>query len=168
MLENIKEVGNEIVKNEWVEWEHVGVPNSSKTERDIARNLLCLLGHCKVCTGLDGCYFVDRNMPPQPLHDNCDCKKISLSEVKRKLRAECAISKFTKYVFTDEEKSKGKKAIFESMGFDIEDSYELKNELEKQSVKNYYLGNYILKDLDENGQRLAIPVAIKGKKFYTG
>ena len=30
------------------------------------------------------------------------------------------------------------------------------------------LGNYLLKDLDANGQRLAIPITLAGKSFYTG
>ena len=54
------------------------------------------------------------------------------------------------------------------MGFTKKDSQKLKDEVEQQSLSNYLLGNYLLKDLDSNGQRLAIPVTISGKTFYTG
>ena len=30
------------------------------------------------------------------------------------------------------------------------------------------MGNYLLKNFDSNGQRLAIPVILAGKTFYTG
>ena len=35
-------------------------------------------------------------------------------------------------------------------------------------IINYLVGNYLLKNLDSNGQRLAIPVILAGKTFYTG
>ena len=34
--------------------------------------------------------------------------------------------------------------------------------------ENYKLGNYLLKALDDYGQRLAIPVNLNGHRFYTG
>ena len=122
------------------------------------------------CTALDGCYFVERNMPTFPLHERCDCNKIKISPsvVKVNSKADCPIEKFTNYVFTDDVKSKGKKAIFESLGFSDKDSQMLKLEIEKQSLANYLMGNYLLKNLDSNGQRLAIPITLSGKTFYTG
>ena len=30
------------------------------------------------------------------------------------------------------------------------------------------MGKYLLKNLDSNGQRLAIPITLSGKTFYTG
>lgn len=49
------------------------------------------------------------------------------------------------------------------------DSFALLNiEIEKQSLSNYLIGNYLLKNLDSNGQRLAIPITLSGKSFYTG
>lgn len=170
MFENILEVNGQIVNNQWVEWDHIGVPNKPKEYRAIIRFIMALLGHCMNCTALDGCYFVERNMPIHPLHERCDCRKIKIGKAKVNgtAKAECPIEKFTNYVFTDEVKSKGKKAIFESLGFTKKDSQKLKNEVEQQSLSNYLLGNYLLKDLDSNGQRLAIPVTISGKTFYTG
>lgn len=170
MFESIQEVNGEIVNNQWIEWDHAGVPNKPKEYRDIIRFVLSLLGHCMNCTALDGCYFVERNMPVFPLHERCDCKKIKINSsiVKANSKADCPIEKFTSYVFTDEIKSKGKKSIFESLGFKSEDSKTLKYELEKQSLTNYLICNYLLKNLDSNGQRLAIPVILAGKTFYTG
>lgn len=170
MFENFQNLNGEIVNNQWIEWEHGGVPNSPKVYREIIRLVLALLGHCMNCTALDGCYFVERNMPEIPLHDRCDCRKINTtaSNVKHYAKADCPIEKFTKYIFSDYVKSKGKKEIFESLGYTKEDSYRLKLEIEKQSLSNYLLGNYVLKNLDANGQRLAIPTKLAGKTFYTG
>ena len=170
MFGDIKEVNGKIVYNQWIEWEHIEVPNKPKEYREIVRFVLSLLGHCMNCTALDGCYLVENNMPKVPLHERCDCKKIkiSLRTVQARAKAECPIEKFTNYVFTDEIKSKGKKSIFESLGFSSKDSEKLKFEMEKQSLNNYLLGNYLLKNLDNNGQRLAIPITLSKKAFYTG
>lgn len=54
------------------------------------------------------------------------------------------------------------------MGYTIEDSEILKEEFEKLALERYLKGNYKLKELDGNGQRLAIPIELKGVKFYTG
>ena len=97
MFESIQEVNGQIVNNQWIEWDHVGVPNKPKEFRDIIRFVLSLLGHCMNCTALDGCYFVERNMPKHPLHERCDCKKIKISSsvVKINSKADCPIEKFT-------------------------------------------------------------------------
>ena len=170
MFESIQEINGQIVDNQWIEWDHVGVPNKPKEFRDIIRFVLSLLNHCMNCSALDGCYFIGRNMPKLPLHEMCDCKniKISSSVVNANAEADCPIEKFTNYVFTDNVKSKGKKAIFASLGFSDKDSQTLKLEIEKQSLNNYLKGNYLLKNLDLNGQRLAIPITLSGKTFYTG
>ena len=170
MFETFKEFNGQIVNNQWIEWNHFGVPNKPKEYRDLVRSIYLLLGHCMKCTALDGCYFVERNMPKFPLHEGCDCNKayISSSKVKSKANAYCPLEKFTKYVFADKDKSNGKKTLFEALGFGVEDSLNLKLEYEKQSLNNYLIGNYLLKDLDSNGQRLAIPITLSGKTFYSG
>ena len=35
MFESIQEVNGQIVNNQWIEWDHVGVPNKPKEFRDI-------------------------------------------------------------------------------------------------------------------------------------
>ncbi len=70
----IDKEGN-IVYNQWIEWNHFMIPNSPDWLRQLLRNLKAMFGHCLICTSLDGCYFVKRNMPKRPVHENCDCKE---------------------------------------------------------------------------------------------
>ena len=85
-LIRVDEAGN-IYYNQWIEWDHLMVPNKPELLRNIMRNILAFFGHCKSCTSLDGCYLLDDNKPKQPLHENCDCQKheISFSQVSKKL-----------------------------------------------------------------------------------
>lgn len=159
-----------IVYNNWIEWEHFAIPNKPDWFRQIMRGLMMLLGHCVMCTVLDGCYFVERKMPKFPLHDNCDCKKIPLSysSVKKTSKAECDIRKFTEYVFKDDIQSKGKVKIFIELGYTLDDSAYLQQEYCKQAREQYLNGNYMLKNLDMRGQRLSIPITLKNKTFNSG
>ncbi|MBE7082535.1 MAG: hypothetical protein E7378_02505 [Clostridiales bacterium] len=171
MFDNIlqtDEQGN-VIFNQWIEWEHFAIPNKPQWFREILRNIMALFQHCMVCTVLDGCYFVDNNCPPQPLHMRCECKKrkILLTKVKQKANAICDITKFTEYIF-DENRSKGKNKIFNELGFTKDDSLFLQQEFCKQALKQYLLGNYKLKNLDKRGQRLAIPINLNNKTFYSG
>ncbi len=168
-LIQIRENG-EIVYNQWIEWDHFLIPNKPEWLREILRSIMVLFGHCMNCSALDGCYLVKRNMPEQPLHENCDCHKkdISYSKVKNNATAVCDIRKFTEYVFRNSKSSKGKNKIFYDLGFDINDSSYLQNEYCKQALNQYLLGNYVLKNLDKRGQRLAIPTSLNGTTFYSG
>lgn len=165
----LDDYGN-IVNNAWIEWDHFLIPNKPELLRNIMRKLMSFFGHCKKCTALDGCYLLDNNRPEQPLHPNCDCKnkKINKNLVKLKSFAELPIIKLTKYIFNGMDKSKGKQSIFESWGYTIENVNELKISLESQAKNNYITGKYVLKGLDVYGQRLAIPVELKGNIFYSG
>ncbi|MGN1222847.1 MAG: hypothetical protein ACI4T1_01805 [Christensenellales bacterium] len=160
----------EFLFNQWIEWDHFLIPNKPEWFRELLRNIMALFGHCMNCTSLDGCYLVTRNMPEQPLHDNCDCRKkdITYSNVIYSAIAECDIKKFTEYVFKNVKDSKGKNKIFYDLGFDINDSEYLQNEYCKQALKQYLLGNYIRKNLDRRGLRLAIPTTLSGITFYSG
>lgn len=153
-----------------LEHHHFLIPNKPEWLREIIRNIMALYGHCMNYSALDGCYLVKRNMPEQPLHENCDCRKkdISYSKVKNNATAECDIRKFTKYVFRNSKDSKGKNKIFYDLGFDINDSSYLQNEYYKQALNKYLLGNYVLKNLDKRGQKLAIPTSLNGTTFYSG
>ena len=44
----------------------------------------------------------------------------------------------------------------------------MKQEYISQALRQYKQGNYVLKNLDRRGQRLAIPITLKGKTFYSG
>ncbi len=160
----------EPVLNQWIEWDHFLIPNKPNWLRNILRNILAMFGHCNSCTALDGCYLVTRNMPNMPLHNHCDCRKIGIaySKVKREAKADCDIRKFTEYVFKNTPRSKGKNKIFYDIGYDIDDSRYLQVELCKQAAEQYIAGNYVLKGLDKRGQRLAIPICLKDKHFYSG
>lgn len=131
---------------------------------------MAMSGHCMNCSALDGCYFVEGNMPLQPLHEHCDCDKIviSYSKVKNVATAECDIRKITEYVFKDSDISKGKNELFFKFGYDINDSLYLQYEFCKQALNQYLSGNYVLKNLDRMGQRLAIPIRLNTTFFYSG
>ncbi len=167
IFENFEIVNNEIVNNKWLEWYHFGIPNEEGIWRKITRIAMLIFGHCLICTKLDGCYFVERKTPKFPQHKQCDCGKLNknINEVKLKINTECDIKKFTDYIFAN---NNSKKYIFESWGYDINNSIELKQEMELQSKKQYSIGNYILKDLDKYGQRISIEVNLKGNIFYSG
>ncbi|MEG1751896.1 MAG: hypothetical protein RR140_02260 [Clostridia bacterium] len=169
-FENYKEVNGKIIDTGWIEWDHFLVPNKPEWLRIIFRNLVALFGHCMNCTSLDGCYLVAGNMPKQPLHERCDCttKPISGNLVKIKAKATCDIRKFTEYVFKNIKNSKGKNKIFYDLGYNIEDSTLLQAEYCKQALAQYLDGKYILKNLDRNGQRLAITISLNGTSFYSG
>ena len=167
VFDNFKEVNGKIVNNQWIEWVHFNIPNEEDWQRALMQAILRMLGCCDSCVVLDGCYFVERNMPPQPLHERCDCSKINknITNVKSSIHAECDIRKFTEYIFSG---NKGKKSIFESWGYNIKDSAKLKKEIETQAEKQYSIGNYKLKNLDKQGQRVAIEINLKGNIFYSG
>ncbi len=144
---------------------NIGVTNESGSLRAIIRCFLAILGHCLTCTSLAGCYFIERNMLEQPLHINCDCNKriISHSQVKSMASANMDIDKLNKYIFS--ENSKGKKELFQEMGFSKEDAYNLKLDFETQALTQYLNGNYTIKGLDAFGQRLAIKITLNGFSF---
>lgn len=152
----------------WVEWEHIFVPNNGTVLRNITKLFLATQGCCLTCLSLDGCIFKENNMPQNPMHLHCHCKKKYKSdvEVQLKAKANCSIDKFNKYIFS--ENSNGKKDLFESWGFSINDSNYLKSELERQALEQYLSGNYILKNIDINGQRIAIETTLNGVSFYSG
>ena len=168
-LIQINEKG-EIEYNKWIEWDHFFIPNKPEWFREILRNLLFMLGHCLNCSAIDGCYFLETKMPNIPLHNRCHCakKNITYSKVKQSANAECDIRKFTEYIFKNNQESNGKKKIFSDLGFDINDSNYLQREFCDQALEQYLLGNYTLKNLDIRGQRLAIPINLKGTVFYSG
>lgn len=172
VLDDLIKVGEngELIYNQWIEWDHFLIPNKPEWLREILRNIMALFGHCMNCSAIDGCYLITRNMPDQPLHFRCDCGRIPISQtiVKGNANAECDIRKFTEYVFKSTEDSKGKNKIFYNLGFSIKDSSYLQAEYKKQALNQYLKGNYVLRNLDRRGQRLAIPVSFNGVGFYSG
>ncbi len=166
-FDNIVVINDKVINNRWIEWEHPGIPNESGIFRELMRMLLCIFNHCLICTKLDGCYFLERKMPELPQHNRCDCFKIErqIQQVQNIAKAECDIRKFTDYIFKG---AGGKKQLFESWGYKIENSQWLKEEFENQAKKQYITGNYELKDLDISGQRISIPINLNGHYFKSG
>ena len=53
--------------------------------------------------------------------------------------------------------------MFKKWGYTASDALWLKKEIEKQGLKKYIEGNYVLNKLDKNGQRINIVVSIPRK-----
>ena len=155
----------EIVDNSWVKWFHWGIPDEEGATRDKARDWLKGLGHCSPCTVLSGCYFVKSKLPEKLaegnglLHPNCDCSLKNISTPI--ISVYCAIGKFSGYVFSEKYVDNGKKELFESLGYTIEDSEWLKAEYERQAKQKYLNGDYIIRGLDpQYGQNINIIIEL--------
>lgn len=144
----------------WVKWRHSGIPDEENELREKARDDAETNRHCKVCTVLSGDYFPSFNMPLYPQHPHCDCMLFSMSKPTSQAVANCTLSKFTEYIFKPDN-SKGKTELFESWGYTIEDSENLKCEFEKQAKEKYLKGDYSLQLLNKYGQRITIAIELK-------
>ncbi|MBP5245621.1 MAG: hypothetical protein J6036_04115 [Clostridia bacterium] len=160
---NLAEASNlakKTLSNQWVKWIHRGsAPANTATEKNI--NVIASSinpKHCASCLNINGCCFVKDKSPENPLHENCHCyyEDIGIPDVKTL----CAVQKFTDYIF-NEGNDKGKKAMFESWGYTILDSYNLKENFEKQAQLAYQCGEYELAWRDGYGQRINIAVQLK-------
>ena len=153
----------EIVDNRFVKWVHWGVPDEEGEEREKVRERLKGLGHCSPCTVLSGCYFVKPKLPKRKadgdglLHPHCDCSLKNLSNPI--VQAYCVIGKFSGYIFSEKYAKNGKKALFESFGYTIENSEWLKTEYERQAKQKYANGDYLIRGLDPKyGQDINIVI----------
>ena len=114
--------------------------------------------HCAICLNLNGCCFVKEKCPDKPLHHNCHCETIDVSQITA--TAECSVEKFTKYIFAE---GNSKKDLFEIWGYSIIDSEYLQQEFIKQAKLAYSVGDYELGRLDDYGQRISIEIKLKRK-----
>ncbi len=103
----------------WVEWEHIFVPNNGTVLRNITKLFLATQGCCLTCLSLDGCIFKENNMPQNPMHLHCHCNKKYKTEIEVQLKAKvnCSIDKFNKYIFS--ENSNGKKTYLNHGAFQL-------------------------------------------------
>lgn len=145
-----------------VKWKHRDIPDEEGEAREKAKVDAEAKGHCKMCTVLSGCYFPSFNMPKYPQHAFCDCLLFSISKSNSETKAECALEKFTKYIFIPEN-SAGKTKLFQDLGFTIEDSGYLKREFDRQANQKYLSGDYKLGKLNEHGQRITIEIRLKSR-----
>ena len=131
---------------DWVKWKHISEG----------------LTHCPVYLKLDKCWFVDDAKPLLPQHPHCHCivESISTDRVEKEANAECRISKFEGYIFNPKYDYNGKRKLFEGWGYDIMDSEWLQKEFERQALEKYIRGEYVLKKLDKEGQRIDVEVKL--------
>ena len=113
------------------------------------------------CDKFNGCYFIVKQMPKYPQHPNCQCRLEKITKPIPYITANttCDIRKFTKYVF-DEEKSKGKKELFESWGYTIEDSEYLQQLYISQAIKKYCDGEYQYAGLNDYAAKISITITL--------
>ncbi len=141
-LIKLDETGN-IRFTRWIEWRH----------RSIG------LIHCSTCVALDKCWFLDMKKPKHPQHNNCHCYMVQIPTPNcDNTKAECPLDKFTGYIFADKYSWNGKRKLYETLGFTIEDATYLKKEYEHQAQAEYCKGNYQLGKLDSRGQRINIDI----------
>ncbi|MBQ3088215.1 MAG: hypothetical protein IJC36_01135 [Clostridia bacterium] len=134
----------------WIEWKHI---TKGKT-------------HCSTCLKLDRCWFTKANMPELPQHKYCHCTTASKSclTIQKQAIANSVYSKYDPYLFdTNNEYKHGKGKLFNLWGYTVKDSQWLKNEVERQGLEKYVAGQYELKNLDSNGQRINIVIKIPRK-----
>ena len=84
-------------------------------------------------------------------------------------------SKFDPYLFDPNNFYKhGKNKMFENWGYTIDDAKWLQEQIEKQALKKYIKGDYVLGKLNKDGQRISIRIEIPRKdtgisvSFITG
>ncbi len=135
---------------DWVKWVH----------RNFSDN------HCPECLMLDGCFFKGDNHPSHPHHPYCHCilENISQSKAQSQATVFADYRKFNPYLFNIGKKyPHTKEKLFESWGYNVNDSNFLKSEIEKQGLKKYLAGEYKLGNLNKDGQRISIRIAIPRK-----
>ena len=93
LFDNVLEIDGMMFNSQWMEWYHWGVPNEIGDDRLSAQIRLAIRFHCRSCTSLDGCYFMNINMPRFPAHKYCDCELLPISSEKvlQNLVATCSV-----------------------------------------------------------------------------
>ena len=161
-VNKIEEVSNYLKKflqTKWVKWVHHGTkPAESSAEKSVNVIKGVFSRHCAICLNLNGCCFVKEKCPDKPLHHNCHCETIDVSQITA--TAECSVEKFTKYIFAE---GNSKKDLFEIWGYSIIDSQYLQQEFIKQVKLAYSVGEYELGKLDKYGQRINVIIKLKRK-----
>ncbi|MGN1040959.1 MAG: DUF6883 domain-containing protein [Candidatus Fimimonas sp.] len=148
----------------WIKWIHpktMPAHTSEMKQQNIEYSKES--NHCATCLNLNGCCFPKNNLPVYPHHYGCHCRLETATNIN--FKAECPIEKFTDYIF-DPNKNRGKKALFESWGYDKIDAELLQQEYCRQAQKKYAKGEFVLNKLDEQGQRINIEITLPNK--YNG
>lgn len=160
-LQQANEYSKKLFNTNWVKWVHEGSKPAENNTEKIANVVIGAISkHCAMCLNLNGCCFVYDKKPGLPLHPNCHCKTINVSQPD--IQTECPIEKFTKYVFVPSLVN-DKKQLFELWGYDIMDSEYLQQEFITQARLAYLVGDYELGLLNEYGQRINVVITLKRK-----
>ncbi len=164
--ESTKQYAYKIFSRLWVQWVHEGTYPAETSGKKMLNTILGTLisSHCPQCMNLNGCCFVKEKAPSPPLHDHCHCYMSDISGINPVV--ECPTEKFSGYIFS-ENKSGGKKDLFESWGYNIIDSTVLAQEFTNQAKLAYLSGEYYLGNLDQFGQRISILITLP-RKVGTG
>lgn len=89
---------------------------------------------------------------------HCTLKNIPKPIPNKTATAQCNVKKFTDYIFSEKYSWNGKRKLFETLGFSIDDAEYLQQEYERQAIQNYCDSNYQLGKLDTYGQRININI----------
>ncbi len=146
----VKEIFYLFDPDDWVEW--IAQDNNWKDD----------------CDKFNGCYFIVKQMPKYPYHPHCQCrlKKIPKPTPNVTATATCNIRKFTEYVFSEKYQD-GKKELFESWGYNINDSEYLQNIFTSQAIQKYCNGDYVYKGTNDYSARIEIVIDITAKDGRT-
>lgn len=133
-------------EDDWVEW--MAQPNDFHD----------------ACDKFNGCYFIVKHMPEYPQHVNCQCRLVKTAKPTPNVtaKATCDIRKFRGYVFS-EENNKGKKRLFESWGYTIEDSEYLQRVYISQAIQKYCSGEYKYAGVNKQTAKISITITLKNR-----
>ncbi|MCM1194775.1 MAG: hypothetical protein NC332_02455 [Firmicutes bacterium] len=152
----------------WVKWIHEGTsPAYTQQQKEYNVEYASKSNHCAKCLNINGCCFPKNNMPGYPLHPNCHCKIVPISNIK--FSTKCKIEKFSTNIFNPQIPN-GKKQLFEELGYGTIDSEYLVECFCQQAQDKYSSGDFVLNKLDDYGQRININISIpskNGKTVYT-
>ncbi len=119
-----------------------------------------LTNTCEICVALNKTVFKSNNSPTYT-HPHCKCIQIPTTLSSPSLIFD--MRKITDYLFIDKSKSR----MIKSMGFYPEDAQFLYDYVSLNVTKEFVNGNYILKNLNKNGQHFQINYNINGKRDHS-
>ena len=116
---------------------------------------------CAICVALNKTIFLN-DKKPNYSHPHCKCSfnEVYLNKIKLDLNAK----KIIDYLFQDINKY----AMMRSMGYDKEDGALIYATIVDAIEREFLLGNYKLKNLDEHGQRIGVFFVLDGKRYCEG
>ena len=149
-------------QNGWIKWIHEGTMRAYDNE-DKKSNIIYASKskHCAKCLNLNGFCFPQNNMPDYPLHYNCHCWLMPVSNIQ--FEANCDMRKFQEYAFIHKDVN-DKKGLFENLGYDIINAPQLLDEYCRQAQEKYANGNFVLHELKDYGQIINITITLPNKK----